>query len=97
MTLAQQFWLPKYASTGTATGSYSTKDVADIPGDGIKMWARSGNYKPASSASRWSIIEVDETEFEELQNRLEREIHFTFKREHDKRFHSSKGLINVIF
>ena len=31
MTLAQQFWLPKYASTGTATDSYSTKDVADIP------------------------------------------------------------------
>ena len=44
VTITQQFWLAKYASTNTATSSFSTKLMVDVPDVDVKMQALNGSY-----------------------------------------------------
>ena len=47
--MTQQFWSAKYASANTATSSFATKHMADVPDVDVKMQARNGNYKHGSN------------------------------------------------
>ncbi|CAH3120289.1 unnamed protein product [Pocillopora meandrina] len=43
--MTQQFWSAQYASANTATSSFATKYMADVPDVDVKMQARNGSYK----------------------------------------------------
>ena len=47
--MTQQFWSAKYASANTATSSFATKHMADVPDVDVKMEARNGSYKHGSN------------------------------------------------
>ena len=40
--MTQQFWSAQYASANTATSSFATKYMADVPDVDVKMHARMG-------------------------------------------------------
>ena len=44
VTITQQFWVAKYASTNTATISFLKKYVADVPDVDVQLLAHNGSY-----------------------------------------------------
>ena len=44
VTITQQFWVAKYASTNTVTISFSTKHVAYVPDVDVQLLAHNGSY-----------------------------------------------------
>ena len=47
--MTQQFWSAQYASANTATSSFATKYMADVPNVDVKMQARNGSHKHGSN------------------------------------------------